>query len=242
MCSLPNKHLGVFPNGSSTPILRPETPSTAVTSDPGTPVPSTYSLSRPQTPFMEGSDELPYRQPPLIPIISNLPTTLGQDDMNAGEVDINVEKDRDKVLEAVKKNGLALEFAPEELKGDREVVLEAVKQYGRDLEFASDNLKEDRGVVMTAVIQDGLALEFAAEALKADREIVMEALKKNGLALEFASIELKGDEELVRLAVTQDVKVAVMPDGWVAEMKEERALKFASEAMRADKDIGPVAK
>ena len=66
-------------------------------------------------------------------------------------------------LEAVIKDGRALEHASEELKHDREVVMEAVKQNGQALEYASEELQRDREVVMEAVKQKGNALEYASE-------------------------------------------------------------------------------
>ena len=45
------------------------------------------------------------------------------------------------VLEAVERNGWALEFASEELRGDRDVVLAAVKQDWRALNYLSDELR-----------------------------------------------------------------------------------------------------
>ena len=51
--------------------------------------------------------------------------------------------DREFLMEAVKQNGHALEYASAELKGDREIVMAAVKQNGDALEYASDELKGD---------------------------------------------------------------------------------------------------
>jgi hypothetical protein len=43
----------------------------------------------------------------------------------------------------VKKNGLALDYAPENLKNDREFNLEAVKINVSALQYASENLKNN---------------------------------------------------------------------------------------------------
>ena len=99
--------------------------------------------------------------------------------------------DREIVLEAVKKDGDALQYAADELKADREIVLEAVQQSGDAFQFAADELKADRNLVLAAVQSDGMALEFVDEKLKADREIVLEAVKKDGDAFKFAAEELK---------------------------------------------------
>eukprot|EP00971_Amphidinium_carterae_P135761 2689812-Amphidinium_carterae.1 len=54
------------------------------------------------------------------------------------------------VLAAVQRNGRALEFAAEELKGDWDIVLEAVGQNGYALQFAADECKGDRAIVLKA--------------------------------------------------------------------------------------------
>ena len=46
-------------------------------------------------------------------------------------------------MEAVKYNGLNLQFADNILKKDKEVVLEAVKNNGLSLEFVDNILKKD---------------------------------------------------------------------------------------------------
>ena len=51
-------------------------------------------------------------------------------------------------------------------------MLEAVKQNGYALEYASAALKDDREIVLEAVKQNGLALYSASAALQRDREIV----------------------------------------------------------------------
>ena len=59
----------------------------------------------------------------------------------------------------------ALRWVSVELKRDREVVIEAVRQNSRVLQCASEELKGDREVVIEAVTQHGRALQFASEAL-----------------------------------------------------------------------------
>ena len=55
---------------------------------------------------------------------------------------------------------------------DKAFVLERVKYNGWALQFASDNLKKDREIVLEAVKNRSLALQDASEDLKKDREIV----------------------------------------------------------------------
>ena len=73
---------------------------------------------------------------------------------------------KESVLEAVKRNGWALQYASDKLKADRKIVLEAVKQNGEVLQFASKELKADRKVV-----------------LEADKKIALELAKKRWLGL-----------------------------------------------------------
>eukprot|EP00971_Amphidinium_carterae_P099067 1959105-Amphidinium_carterae.1 len=50
------------------------------------------------------------------------------------------------VLKTVAKNGLALEYQEEELKGDRAIVLAAVGQTGFALQYAAQELKGDAAI------------------------------------------------------------------------------------------------
>ncbi len=129
--------------------------------------------------------------------------------------------DKEVVLEAVKKDSYALQYASDELKNDKEVVLEAVKKDGWALKYASYRLLDDKEVVLAAVEQDGWALQFASDSLKEDKEVVLEAVKKDSYALQYASDELINDKEVVLEAVKKD----------------GRALMFASERLRDDKDV-----
>jgi hypothetical protein len=64
------------------------------------------------------------------------------------------------VLEAVKQNGLALEFAGPKMRGCFEIVLEAVKQNGLALEFADYNLKNHPTILENAIKQNQVAIKF----------------------------------------------------------------------------------
>ncbi len=54
---------------------------------------------------------------------------------------------------------------------DREVVLEAVKQDGDALEYADDSLRADREVVFEALKGNPSAIWFASEELRNDPEL-----------------------------------------------------------------------
>jgi hypothetical protein len=108
--------------------------------------------------------------------------------------------DREVVATAVKKNGLALFYAPD-IKADREIVLEAVKNTGQALEFASKELKEDKEIVLAAVLQDGHAFYHSENNIKADRYIVLAAVQKCEYALMDASSNMKNDFDIVFASV-----------------------------------------
>ena len=90
------------------------------------------------------------------------------------------DQDRVELLRALERLGPdVLKDADYSLRADREVIFEAVKENGMALEYANDNLKADRDVVLAAVKQNGSALEYAGKYLKADREVVLEAIKNS---------------------------------------------------------------
>ena len=78
----------------------------------------------------------------------------------------------------------------------RIVVLE-----GLALQFASDNLRGEREIVEPAVRQNGLALQFASDAFKKDGWIVIDAMKQNFQALKYAADELKSDRHFILKAI-----------------------------------------
>ena len=111
---------------------------------------------------------------------------------------------RSEILEAVKRDGKALELTSASMKEDREVVLEAVNQNGNALSFASTELQGDHEIVLAAVKQNWRALEFASATLLGDREFVLEAVKRQGKALYYAIETLRKDRVVVLGAVKQN--------------------------------------
>ena len=81
-------------------------------------------------------------------------------------------------------------------------VLEAVRRDGLALLRASSVLQDDREIVMAAVEQNGMALVYASERLQGDRGIVMAAVNCRGMALQYASDDLKNDPHVVASAIT----------------------------------------
>ena len=83
---------------------------------------------------------------------------------------------------------------------NREEMLEAIRNDVDAIEYASDSLKADREFVLEAIKIDPWLIEYASDTLKADREVMLEAVRNDGLVLEFASEELQNDPELKKLA------------------------------------------
>jgi len=113
-------------------------------------------------------------------------------------------EDRDLVLEAVRRNGLALEFVASRYKADREVVLAAVASQEWALEHASQGMLADREVILTALKKqsefvdfDENVFGFASENLRGDRELVLWAVHTSVLGLGYASADLKRDKDFV---------------------------------------------
>lgn len=83
--------------------------------------------------------------------------------------------DRNIFLNGVRRNGLALQYAPPKLRNDLDLVTEAVTQNGLSLQYAAEKLRNNREIVLLAVRNDGQSLQYASEDLQADREIVLVA-------------------------------------------------------------------
>jgi hypothetical protein len=64
-----------------------------------------------------------------------------------------------------------LSEAPEPLRDDFDFVFEAVKHDGLNLQYASLDLQDEHEIVLAAVIQNGDAINFASDRLRADPAI-----------------------------------------------------------------------
>lgn len=84
-------------------------------------------------------------------------------------------------------------------KNNREFVLAAVKKNGMALGYVSADLRNDPQVVFEAVKEDGRAFEFASKELRGNRKIAYEAVKTYGDVVELVSPELRNDRSLIGL-------------------------------------------
>lgn len=111
---------------------------------------------------------------------------------------------RDVVMVAVRAHSRALQFASERLRGDAEVVQTAAQRdlMGECMAYASEDVLEDRSVTLTAVSASGDALRhYVGRAAVADPEITRVACASSGWALRFCATSCREDPETVLAAV-----------------------------------------
>jgi len=101
--------------------------------------------------------------------------------------------DIDVVMQAVKQNGLALEFASRRLRKKKKIVIVVVENNGMALQFTSLKIKNDKEVVLCAVRDNWYALVHASENLKSDREIAEAAIINNPYAIACVSAKIRKD-------------------------------------------------
>jgi len=100
------------------------------------------------------------------------------------------------VQTAVRQNGLALQFAPADLRRDLNVCLTAVTQNPEALRFVENQLVMDE-----ALSHDGLALRNIREQ---NSDLVYTAVRQNGLVLKFADDSTRQNPRIIQAAVRQN--------------------------------------
>ena len=103
----------------------------------------------------------------------------------------------------VNSDGMILKNVSNEFKNDIYIVLQAIKQNIKALQYASDDLKNYKKFILNIIRTNGLVLEFVIDKFKNDRDIVSEAVKQNGHALQYASDDLRNDIEINSLVVAK---------------------------------------
>lgn len=160
--------------------------------------------------------------------------------------------DRQVVLAAVRKAGLAVQHASEDLRADPELMLIAVRLNAESVQFAAGKAAASRDVFLAAVAADGELLQFASlplrgdadlgaraaeqspeilgrdwfpESLRADWKVVHAAVRQSGKLLQHASKSLRGDRALAIAAVKNNAE----------------ALRHVPEPLRSDPELGLLA-
>ena len=141
---------------------------------------------------------------------------------------VEFQDDEEIVNVAVKKNGLALEFASSRLQNNYNMVMTAVSKNGLALQFASKELRSNFEIVNAAVKSNGLALQYASNELKNNRDVVLNAIKSNGLSFRYASRDIINEKEVI-LEALNNINCYL---NW-----EDDIMKFIPDKFYNDKDI-----
>ena len=176
----------------------------------------------------------------------------------------DIHKDNQRiVLDAVKQNGMALQYASENMrKHNTDVIIAAITQNGMALQFVLNihfkskwyvdkaietnalalqygtiGAKNTKETVLIAVQKNGLALQYASEDLKKDRDIVLEAVKQNGMALQYASDGLRNDEEIVREAVQNNSDASIHASVGLRNILNRPITNYSKHTITADRKI-----
>ncbi|HFC29647.1 MAG TPA: DUF4116 domain-containing protein, partial [Oceanospirillales bacterium] len=107
-------------------------------------------------------------------------------------------QDKALMLQILKKQGLALEYASDAIKKDKNFVLAAIAQNGQALAFADKHFQQDKSTVLSAIKQSPEAFYFADKKLKTDPDIIKAALKgKNTLYYLYQLLDKKSAKQII---------------------------------------------
>ena len=102
------------------------------------------------------------------------------------------------VLEAVKQNASAFQFAKAGAYSDRNIILTALRGNGDTLMWMNNTITLDKEMVMTAVKSCGGALEYLDEPYINDKEVVLAAINNHPVAYEYVNPSLKTDADVLK--------------------------------------------
>lgn len=134
----------------------------------------------------------------------------------------------DIVLEALKNNFKAIQFANSHYQNNEFYVITAVKNNGIALKYASDRLKNYKNIVLTAVNNNYHALQYASKTLRNDIGFIKTIVKSNGLALQYASESLRDNTEVVVSAIICSMNVLV-PVNALVQSYEKKVKDFEND-------------
>ena len=123
--------------------------------------------------------------------------------------------DKDFVLEAVKKQGGAIDYADPALKNNKEIVISAIKQDSFAIDYIGEEIKKDKDVLLEIIAQKGAdSIKLIDEKYKNDKEVILKLLhsKKDSILLsldgdgepdpiKFMSKEFLKDEQVLEVAL-----------------------------------------
>jgi len=152
-------------------------------------------------------------------------------------------KDFDIVLEAVKQNGEALQYA-EGFNDNDVIVNHAISQNIHAFKYVSPRFANSIELVRKVVVMDPYLLEYASPEIKDNKEIVSLAIDVQGDVLVYASPRLQADQELWIVSIQNPFGEM---DYAPAELKDNRefvlkcikvvpeSVKWASARLKQDK-------
>ena len=150
--------------------------------------------------------------------------------------------DRDKVFACVKRDGMLLEFASNELKKCPVIVLASVQCSPSAIQYAAEEVRADQDIFTAAVVGGVRETTWLPEALRADRGLALRCVERSCSALCVFSDELKADRFVVATAgslefASEDLKkdrdfvISFMAKG------DGINLSFVDESLQSDKDV-----
>jgi len=165
----------------------------------------------------------------------------------------DIQRDRDVVIAAVRQNGRVLQYVGETFRDDTTLVLEAIQQFYGAMEYASARLKHDTLFVRSAVACAGCCVEHVAPHLRRDKYIEITAIESQSEAYFKVDPALRGDKGFVIAAIAKaghdpDMASAMLMEA-SAGLRDDQdvvfealksspdALEFASERLRADREV-----
>jgi CxxC motif-containing protein len=132
-------------------------------------------------------------------------------------------------------NGLGLEVnasTKQSLRNSKLYMMEAVRNNYGALEYASDELKSDREFILTAVKQNGGALKYASDKLKAYKQIILDALNRDSSVLTYVNWNnesiSKDKDFLKEIAIRHTDKIYLIEKNIIADF--DLLLSIANES------------
>ena len=122
-------------------------------------------------------------------------------EVDALEIGVSLQSNKEVVVKAIKQNGLTLEYAADALKADKEIVWFAIEQNPISLKYVSKKLRADKEIVKFAIEQNPTLLMYASKNLQQDIDLFKLVIKQNPDSLMHASEELKDDKEFALFVV-----------------------------------------
>lgn len=130
---------------------------------------------------------------------------------------------RMEVLAAVRRDGVVLQRLEARFKRDPEIVLEAIRNNVKAFQYADLSLHEKEWFVLEVMKTNGLALQFLQGSLRFQKNVIEEALQSNGMAYAFIPKEWRARPFLMVQAVQSDRRAATLFSD--AELEQRKVIE-----------------